>query len=253
MPDAQTARSPKQETGQENGAEELTITVSGVVLLMLAKIKPAYWTWGWNRIAFGRWTTGLVPGMQFSKVMGSGQNGGFGLVPSPSHQGMFCIFDSEQSAHAFLESSQLAMQYRERSSELFTAMLRVGSSRGSWDGVALEADVNLPDKGPIAALTRASIRPAAATAFWRRAPATQDSLQHAEGCRLAVGLGEAPLLRQATFSIWQDAAAMDAYARTGAHGEAIKAAHAQRFFSESMFVRFVPVEFTGSWQGRRFG
>lgn len=253
MPDAEQARSPQQETGQENGADNLPITVRGVVLLLLAKIKPAYWTWGWNRIAFGRWTTGLVPGMQFSKVMGSGQNGGFGLVPSPSHQGMFCIFDSEQSARDFLERAELVIQYRERSSELFTAMLRVGSSRGSWDGVALEADVVLPDNGPIAALTRASIRPAAATAFWRRAPATQKSLHQAEGCRLAIGLGEAPLLRQATFSIWQDTAAMNAYARTGAHMDAIRAAQDQRFFSESMFVRFAPVEFSGSWQGRSFG
>jgi spheroidene monooxygenase len=250
MPDAQQAQ-PKQ-AGQESTADP-TVTVSGVVLLLLAKIKPAYWTWGWNRIAFGRWTTGLVPGLQFSKVMGSGQNGGFGLVPSPSHQGMFCIFDNEDSARDFVQNSSLTALYRERSAELFTAMLRVGSSRGSWDGVALEADVNLPEKGPIATLTRASIRPAAATAFWRRAPATQDSLHLAEGCKLAVGLGEAPLLRQATFSLWQDTEAMNNYARTGAHMDAIKAAHEHRFFSESMFVRFVPVEFSGSWQGRSFG
>jgi spheroidene monooxygenase len=46
---------------------------------------------------------------------------------------------------------------------------------------------------------------------------------------------------------------MNNYARTGAHMDAIKAAHEHRFFSESMFVRFVPVEFSGSWQGRSFG
>lgn len=250
MPDADQAR--PQQAAHEPSAADPTVTVSGVVLLLLAKIKPAYWTWGWNRIAFGRWTTGLVPGLQFSKVMGSGQNGGFGLVPSPSHQGMFCIFDTEDSAREFINHSALATQYRERSSELFTAMLRVGSARGSWDGVALKADVAMPLNGPIATLTRASIRPAAATAFWRRAPATQDSLQQAPGCKLAVGLGEAPLLRQATFSLWQSTAAMDAYARTGAHLDAIKAAHEHRFFSESMFVRFVPVELSGSWQGRSF-
>jgi spheroidene monooxygenase len=78
-------------------------------------------------------------------------------------------------------------------------------------------------------------------------------LHLAEGCKLAVGLGEAPLLRQATFSLWQDTEAMNNYARTGAHMDAIKAAHEHRFFSESMFVRFVPVEFSGSWQGRSFG
>ena len=88
--------------------------------------------------------------------------------------------------------------------------------------------------------------------FWRHAPAAQRSLLAAPGCALAVGLGEAPLLRQATFSLWDSAAAMDAYARTGAHLDAIRAAWKHQFFSESMFVRFVPLQLQGQWKGRRF-
>jgi len=68
-----------------------------------------------------------------------------------------------------------------------------------------------------------------------------------------MGLGEAPLLRQATFSLWRDQAAMDAYARSGAHLGAIRAAHGEGFFSESMFVRFVPLQICGVWQGHRHG
>ena len=71
-------------------------------------------------------------------------------------------------------------------------------------------------------------------------------------CLLAMGLGEAPLLRQATFSLWDSAAAMDAYARTGAHLDAIRAAWKHQFFSESMFVRFVPLQLQGQWKGRWF-
>ena len=68
-----------------------------------------------------------------------------------------------------------------------------------------------------------------------------------------LGLGEAPLLRQATFSLWRDAKAMDAYARNGAHQAAIQAAWQHRFFSESMFVRFTPIAVQGSWKGRFYG
>ena len=69
------------------------------------------------------------------------------------------------------------------------------------------------------------------------------------GARLpaSVGLGEAPLLRQATFSLWHDQPAMDAYARSGAHLEAIRQAYSQGFFSESMFTRFRVLEIGGHW------
>jgi quinol monooxygenase YgiN len=131
--------------------------------------------------------------------------------------------------------------------------LRPSSSRGSWDGVAIAAGPALPVDAPVAALTRASIRPAAAARFWRHAPAAQAGLLSAPGCALAIGLGETPLLRQATFSLWSNADAMDAYARTGAHQQAIRAAWQQRFFSESMFVRFAPRSIQGRWKGRDFG
>jgi spheroidene monooxygenase len=68
-----------------------------------------------------------------------------------------------------------------------------------------------------------------------------------QGCRLAVGLGEAPLLRQATFSLWDSTAAMDAYARSGAHLEAIRHAYRDHYFTESMFVRFAVTARGGRW------
>lgn len=187
------------------------------------------------------------------KTLGSGRGGGFGLLPSPSHQGLFCLFDDPASAADFLASSPLVARYREASHDCLRLTLRPASARGSWDGLALAAGPSLPADAPVAALTRAAIRPLAAPAFWRHAPAAQAGLTNAPGCELAIGLGEAPLLRQATFSLWRDAAAMDAYARTGAHQQAIHAAWQQHFFSESMFVRFAPLVIEGRWQGRSYG
>lgn len=226
---------------------------NGTVLILLAKIRPRYWSWGWNRIAFGRWFADPAPGLRFMKTLGSGVDGGFGLTPSPSHQGMFCVFDSVDEASQFVEQAPLITAYRQRSDELFMATLRPASVRGSWDGVSLSAGEALAPEAMVATLTRASIRPAAATAFWRYAPDAQKDLMTADGCDLAVGLGEAPVFRQATFSLWKNAAAMDAYARTGAHMEAIRAAWKHEFFSESMFVRFAPIHMQGQWKGKHFG
>jgi spheroidene monooxygenase len=99
------------------------------------------------------------------------------------------------------------------------------------------------------ALTRASIRPAKAVAFWRYAPAAQDDLKKAPGCQMAMGLGEAPLVRQCTFSLWRDAPSMMDYAHTGAHQQAIQAAYKSDFFSESMFVRMRVLRRLGHWAG----
>jgi spheroidene monooxygenase len=101
-------------------------------------------------------------------------------------------------------------------------------------------------------LTRASIVPTKAMAFWRYAPAAQSDLGQAPGCLLAMGLGEAPLVRQCTFSLWQDTAAMLAYAHQGAHQVASAAAYKHQFFSESMFVRMQVLQMAGVWQGRNF-
>jgi heme-degrading monooxygenase HmoA len=92
-----------------------------------------------------------------------------------------------------------------------------------------------------------------ASAFWNHAPPSQNAIEGVQGVQLAVGLGEAPFLRQATFTVWDSVAAMDAYARTGPHLEAIKAAAQNQYFSESMFARFVPISIEGRWKDRDYG
>lgn len=132
-------------------------------------------------------------------------------------------------------------------------LLQPYACKGQWAGVSLPLSADPPTTGPVAALTRASIAPLKAAAFWRHTPDSQRSLAAAQGCRIAVGLGEAPLLRQATFSIWDDVQAMHAYARQGAHQAAIEASRREGYFTESMFVRFVPTQLQGRWMGRQLG
>jgi hypothetical protein len=223
-----------------------------VVVLLLADIARGYRLWGYARFIVQRFAMRAVPGLVMFKVLGSGDEGGFGLKPSQSRQALFCLFSTEKLADAFLESS-VAHAYAKRSREFCTAKLRAYACRGTWAGRSIEITAPTPINGPIAALTRASIRPLSARRFWRMQPASELSLNKASGCLLATGVGEAPFFRQATFSLWASTAAMDAYARTGAHLAAIRAANAGAFFSESMFVRFVPCSLTGSWRGQLYG
>ena len=226
---------------------------SPVSLLLLVDFAPRAILWAWSRLMIGGRALTGVPGLRFAKVLGSGHDGSFGLRPSATHQGLFCHFESDAQADRFLRSSALVAAYRSHAREFASVKLHAYASRGQWAGQTLPVTVDAPSTGPIAALTRASIRPAAAWSFWRNAPPANRALQQASGCRLAAGLGEAPLLRQATFSVWDDVRSMDDYARSGAHLAAIRAAHTHGYFSESMFVRFVPSELRGRWKGRELG
>lgn len=237
------------------------ITLSGVVAVVLVNVQRQHQTWAWMRLVQGTGALKEVPGLMFSKVMGSGAGGGFGLRPSPSHQGLVTLFDHVDSARAFL-GGPTTQAYRERAADFWYGLLEVESARGAWDGQAWGAtqatqlgtlcraandDDPVPDLRPLAALTRASIRPARAMEFWRNAPAAQAAMQHARGCTLAMGLGEAPLIRQCTFSLWKDTPSMLDYAHKGAHQQAIEAAYRHQYFSESLFVRMRLLEHQGRW------
>jgi len=161
----------------------------------------------------------------------------------------------------FLDSSAV-QAYRSRARECWTGVLSVQSARGHWDKQAWQTsspealgshtDRQEDGRAPLAVLTRASIVPTKAMAFWRYAPAAQADLSQAPGCLLAMGLGEAPLVRQCTFSLWQDTASMLQYARQGAHQVASAAAYKHQFFSESLFVRMQVLQMAGVWMGRSY-
>ena len=57
-------------------------TLSGVVVLLLLDYLTQHRAWGWLKLAQGPGMLKGTPGLLFSKVMGSGHEGGFGLRPS---------------------------------------------------------------------------------------------------------------------------------------------------------------------------
>lgn len=225
----------------------------GLAVVVLAHLKRGQMPWALGQLVRGPRRWNALRGLRFARVLGSGQGGGFGLRPGLDHQGVFLMFDEVADALACVATSPLIQAYRERAEDCLVAVLQASSARGRWAGQAMRAIVPPPAPGePLMALTRASIRPAQALRFWRHSPPSEASLAAAPGCSLAVGLGEAPVLRQATLSLWDSTAAMNAYARQGAHQQAIEASYREGYFSEWMFVRFVPLLMRGRWQGRSF-
>jgi len=111
---------------------------------------------------------------------------------------------------------------------------------GSWSrrqpfGAAAERATD----GPVAALTRARLRWSRATRFWRSVGAVTSDLDRADGLLLRLGVGEAPLGLQGTFSLWDSAAALHAFAyRGGPHRDVIRRSTDERWYAEELFARF---------------
>jgi len=134
--------------------------------------------------------------------------------------------------------------------ESATLTLRPLWSRGRWDGAAPFPVEPQRWDGPVVALTRSTVRVRKAATFYRAVPGIASELRRANGCRAAFGIGEAPVLRQGTISIWDSAAAMQAFAyATPAHVAAVEATPTIGWYAEELFTRFALLDAEGTIDG----
>lgn len=66
--------------------------------------------------------------------------------------------------------------------------------------------------GPIAVLTRATIRLSKLNSFWKNVDGVAQQMAGAHGLITSIGIGEVPFIKQATFSIWENKELMKAFA-----------------------------------------
>ncbi|PWJ21691.1 spheroidene monooxygenase [Jannaschia seohaensis] len=192
-----------------------------------------------------------VPGLTFWKLMGSGTGEGFTPIPNTGVYAILCAWTDADAAQHGLEAPVFA-RYARRAAEVCTLTLRPLTARGRWSGVSPFRPLSEGQStGPLAALTRATVRPANLFRFWRRVPDISRRIGGNPDVRLKIGVGEVPFFHQVTFSIWPDAASMARFARTsGPHAAAIEAVRAGDWFAEELYARFAIADAQGVWQGR---
>lgn len=190
-----------------------------------------------------------MAGVRFWKLCGSGIGEGFTPIPNTKVWAILVVWDDAQYAKRGLEYGPVFRRWRARATEDWTVYLTPTSARGSWSGqVPFKADA-APHKGPLAALTRATIRPRKLMRFWEREPDISAVIGADPNVAFKIGIGELPWLHQVTFSIWPDTASMDAFARGGPHAEAIRAVRREGWFREELYARFDVTGTRGSWGG----
>jgi hypothetical protein len=213
----------------------------------------------WSMALF-RWPLRRRKHMRFVRLLGSGRSGSFDLRPNWRQWAILHFTDDfrdtpgqgmEKNYLEQLYGRFIAGWWNRFGVSSATICLEVAEGHGSWDGFAPDWSAARPlEPGePIAVLTRARIRWRKLRDFWTRVGPVSAEMAHAEGLRYSIGIGEAPVYRQATFSIWKNADAMKAFAyRMQAHRDVVRDTRKHGWYAEEMFVRFRVRYITGDLQ-----
>ena len=200
---------------------------------------------------------------RFWKLMGSGKNGSFDKRPDLCQWAILSVsnirFKHVQLKHykGELLLQKLYGKFIGRWLTLFncetiTYLLESIEGHGLWDGKPVFGE--LPKQsdydGQIAILTRATIRLSQLKKFWKNVDGVASKMAAADGFITSYGIGEIPLLKQATFSVWQSKEAMKSFAyQMKEHREVIQKTRQEKWYSEDMFVRFKIMGCIGSVNG----
>ncbi|MEP7163697.1 MAG: spheroidene monooxygenase [Ferruginibacter sp.] len=201
--------------------------------------------------------------IRFYKLLGCGKHGTFDKVPDLQQWGILAVHSSEfivesnNSDHILLlrilYGSFISSWLRLFRCETFTILLEPLEGHGLWDGKEVFGALakNSAYEGPIAILTRATIRFNKLKWFWQHVAAVTDKMNASKGFITSLGIGEVPWIKQATFSVWESKADMMAFAYgMKEHTDVIKKTREQQWYSEEMFVRFKIIGNMGTINGK---
>jgi len=201
--------------------------------------------WAFRQLGIGSRQLAQEEGLKFVKLMGTGSGNGLNWYPDFSRYAILSIWQDSQSAEAFCSKNAYLMQFKAMASSFRTFWLHTFQAKGAWDGenpFAVTQPGEEVGNKPVAILTRASIRPFKAYSFWQNVPAVSKQLGTQPGCQFSVGIGEFPIFRQATFSVWENLEQVKAFAyRNQHHADVIKKTKSLNWYSEELFARFLLV------------
>ena len=191
------------------------------------------------------------PDIKFWKLLGTGSGKTFTSRDADLHNwAVLTVWDQEIGAENFEDSVAIG-SWEKIQKEHCCLIMSALSAKGTWAKAKPFGDP-VPAKwaGTTAALTRAAIKPKFWREFWRSVPPVSADLNQTPGLITSLGIGEAPVGLQGTFSIWRDNESITQFASKQApHQAVIKRTHETGWYSEELFARFKVIKSHGSFNG----
>ena len=208
------------------------------------RVKPSAVPFAFLAMALDRFALRSSSNVGFFKSLGTGKGETF--TPADANTLRWGLIAQVNDIEAF-DQSLVVRRWRKNSVDEFRAVLEPISSHGQWAGkepfVASVKDWT----GPVAAITRARIKWHQNFRFWSSVPPVTISLKSAPGLTAAIGIGEAPIGLQGTFSLWESSDAIKNFAYKGAaHQKAIADTATYNWYSEELFARFAVKDMRGT-------
>jgi len=222
-----------------------------IVSLTIIRYRKAFVPFALLAMAVHRLPLALQKGCTFWKLLGCGRNGTFDLSPDWQQWGLLAVWNTRADFDNFQANSFISLWWKKLATESWTILAEPLQSHGKWDGKEPFGHADEKDyTGPIAVLTRATIRINRLKNFWSHVDQAAAHMTQANGYITSVGIGEAPVYRQATFSIWESLEDVKAFAyRSREHAEVIKKTRSEGWYSEELFARFKPIAAWGTLNG----
>jgi hypothetical protein len=217
-----------------------------VTVIYFWKIKQSKIGFALLRMALDRGALRRTKGVKFAKMLGSGKGETFTPRDADATRwGALVVIDSAQLSA--LDGSRTIKRWRENSVEEVRYLVDPISSHGLWAKKNPFDYAKSAGEGEVVAITRARIKWSQNFRFWKAVPPVTSSLHSSPGLIRTIGIGEAPIGLQGTFSHWRSGADLRNFAYKGAaHQEAIAATERHAWYAEELFARFSVREIRGA-------
>ena len=198
------------------------------------------------RMALDRTLLRRSNGVTFAKMLGCGKGETF--TPSdadPTRWGCLVVIPENQLAE--LDDSSTIRAWRKKSVSEFRVVLDPIAATGMWSKQKpFEPSSPANFQGQVVAITRARIKASQTMRFFKSVPPVTASLHSSPGLISTIGIGEAPIGLQGTFSLWESMQAIKDFAYKGAaHQKAIAQTSEFDWYAEELFARFAVREIRG--------
>jgi heme-degrading monooxygenase HmoA len=203
------------------------------------------------RLATDRRFLRRVDGLEFWRLLGTGARRDTGPSADLRRTAVFAVWRDEAALDEFLAASSIAARWA-AAEEAWSVRLRGVGGHGRWRGYDVLGGLEPGTAdGRVAIITRAGVRPRSWRRFRAASEAVSGELAGSPGLLDVVAIGEAPVGRLGTFSLWDTLADARRFATGGPHHrETVRRTRAERWYGEELFARFEPFGSSGSWDGR---